>query len=125
LYFKGTIKQGKRRLKRAFKSLEIQSMDCEYVSLNESVPLVLNNIDLEKELDDVQTRIIDSDTNGIEIFDTIEIRNIDENASTSKENTSTTHGKFSDVLYFILIPYTIPRFNNGFHKFLLNEVDTA
>jgi len=43
----------------------------------------------------------------IEIFDIIEIRNIDENASTSKENTSTTHGKFSDVLYFILIPYTI------------------
>jgi len=50
-------------LKRAFKSLEIQSTDCEYVSLNESMPLVLNNIDLEKELDDMQTRIIDSGTN--------------------------------------------------------------
>jgi len=62
------------------------------------MPLVLNNIDLEKELDDVQTRIIDSGTNGIEISDIIEIRNIDENASTSKESTSTTHGKFSDVL---------------------------
>jgi len=98
LYSKGTLKQGKRRLKRASKSLEIQSTDCECVSLNESMPLVLNNIDLEKELNDMQTRIIDSGTNGIEISDIIEIRNIDENASTSKESTSTTHGKFSDVL---------------------------
>jgi len=60
LYSKGIFKQDKRRLKRACIIMEIRSTDCENVSLNESVLLILNNKNLEKELDDVQQMIIDS-----------------------------------------------------------------
>lgn len=91
MYCKGTFKQGKRRLKRACKSEEIRSTDNENLPSNETIPIILNVNDLEKELDNMPF-VIDA---GSEVQMSATSPNIcvDEEASTSKEK-STTYGKF-------------------------------
>lgn len=118
-YFAGTYKQGKRRLKRAYIDTEIRSTDCENASLNKSLPIVLHNDDLEKELDDVQS-ITPSSQNGIEEC----ISNIGNRASTPKEKTlpktsgsqkkksKRTRSNFSG---FIQVSF-IPPLSIGFYK---------
>lgn len=88
------MEQGKRRLKRAYKSPEVQSTDAEIVSFN-ATPVILNNSDLENELENVDPLIIDPDNR----FER-SIANVDEIASTSR--TEKTHGEFSDFPYFIV-----------------------
>ena len=61
--------------------IQIRSTDCENASLNESLPIVLRNDDLEKELDNVQ--MIPNSQSEIEECTS----NIGNKASTPKENT--------------------------------------
>ncbi|XP_018364988.1 PREDICTED: uncharacterized protein LOC108762468 [Trachymyrmex cornetzi] len=111
--YASTYKQGKRRLKCAYTDTEIRSTDCENASLNKSLPIVLHNDDLGKELDDVQS-IIPSSQSGIEEC----ISNIGNRASTPKEKTlpktsgnqmqkeksKRTHSNFSGFIQVLLIP---------------------
>lgn len=88
----GTLKQGKRRLKRALKQQKFEA-DCDNLSSKESAtPIVLNNVELHKELNNIQEINISCATNEIE--DLTMLSNIDGESSTLEDEV--TYGIYKD-----------------------------
>lgn len=53
----GSLKQGKRRLKRAYTTHDIESTDENDVALS-SMPVIFNSNEIEKELDDMGLMVL-------------------------------------------------------------------
>lgn len=54
----GNLKQGKRRLKRAYTNVNITSTDGDDVATFNSMPVMLSNAEVEKQLDDMESTFI-------------------------------------------------------------------
>ncbi|XP_071573423.1 uncharacterized protein [Temnothorax nylanderi] len=131
LAYARTLKQGKRRLKRACTNLEVRNSNtgCENVSLN-ARPVILNNSDFEKELENMPILIDRPVTNEVE---NIAPNNGEEEilARSTLEESTTTHGTEESSPEIIplnnddLIPETLKAYLDEKFKKVLAAIKSA